>query len=246
MTAAAPAPTAIPWHRRLEARVLIAVTLIAGISLAAVLLAADRVVAKYSFARSEEELVAARAAFDRLVESRARFASAQTRLIAELPVFRATLDPASNIGGDAETISAMADDYAASSLPNSASSPTPAASGSALPDGRPGQTGEWRRRADRVRTYRTRLTRNRVDGQWPVPRRLRTGALCRRGPGTITAAYKLDDTVAAELALETHCEVNLVCASNRLCGSSLPAPQRSTLTALSRIAAACSATRITS
>ncbi len=111
MTAAAPAPTAIPWHRRLEARVLIAVTLIAGISLAAVLLAADRVVAKYSFARSEEELVAARAAFDRLVESRARFASAQTRLIAELPVFRATLDPASNIGGDAETISAMADDY---------------------------------------------------------------------------------------------------------------------------------------
>ena len=184
MTAAAPAPTAIPWHRRLEARVLIAVTLIAGISLAAVLLAADRVVAKYSFARSEEELVAARAAFDRLVESRARFASAQTRLIAELPVFRATLDPASNIGGDAETISAMADDYrrklsAEFCIVTDARGSWIGAPGwpaAARPEN--GVAG-----LDRVRTYRTRLSRDRVDGQRPVPRRLRARALCRRSPG---------------------------------------------------------------
>jgi hypothetical protein len=83
----------IPWHRRLEARVLIVVTLIAGASIAAALLAAGQVLQRYSLTRSSEDLAAARAAFDRLVDSRGRFAATETRLITELPVFRANLAP---------------------------------------------------------------------------------------------------------------------------------------------------------
>ena len=90
---------------------LIAVTLVASVSLTAVLYAAGRVVESYSLQRSADDLLAAKAAFDRLVERRARFAAAQTRLIAELPVFRAHMDPSSPIAGDAATISAMAEDY---------------------------------------------------------------------------------------------------------------------------------------
>ena len=74
---------------------LIAVALIASVSLTAVLYAAGRVVETYSLQRSADDLQTAKAAFDRLVESRARFAAAQTRLIAELPVFRAHMDPGS-------------------------------------------------------------------------------------------------------------------------------------------------------
>src|SRR4051812_40348903 len=101
----------IPWHRRLEARVLVAATLIAIVSLAAALLSASRVIQRYSFSRSSDDLGAARAAFDRLVDSRSRYAAAETRLITELPVFRANLDPASNVAGDAATIAAMAEEY---------------------------------------------------------------------------------------------------------------------------------------
>ena len=50
--------------------------------------------------------------------------------------------------------------------------------------------------------------------------------------GTITAGYKLDDKVAEELASVTLCEVNLVCAGDRLCASSLPDTQRAELTSV--------------
>jgi PAS domain S-box-containing protein len=232
VTTPEPAPTAIPWHRRLEARVLIAVTLIAGVSLAAVLLAANQVVKKYSYDRSQDELVAARAAFLRLVDSRARFASAQTRLIAELPVFRATLDPASNVGGDAETISAMADDYRRKL----------SAEFCIVTDGRgvwigaPGWPGGMPQNgvAGLIESARKGQPSHEIvsmdNGLFLVVSE--PALFAEEVLGTITAGYKLDDKVATELALETHCEVNLVCASNRLCGSSLPAPQRSSLTGL--------------
>jgi PAS domain S-box-containing protein len=224
-----PAP-AIAWHRRLEARMVVAVTLIAGISLAAVLFAADSVVWKYSFERSRGDLVAARAAFDRLVDSRARFASAQTRLIAELPVFRATLDPASNIGGDAETISAMAEDYRAKL----------SAEFCIVTDARGVWIGAPGWGVDRpengvrglIESARTGRASHQIvsmeKGLFLVVSE--PAMFAEEVLGTITAGYKLDDTVAAELALETHCEVNLACEGNRLCGSSLPFAQRSSLT----------------
>jgi two-component system cell cycle sensor histidine kinase/response regulator CckA len=232
VTAPEPAPTVIPWHRRLEARVLIAVTLIAGVSLAAVLLAANQVVRKHSYNRSLDELVAARAAFVRLVESRARFASAQTRLIAELPVFRATLDPSSNVGGDAETISAMADEYrrklsAEFCIVSDGRGVWIGAPG--WPGGRP-QNGV----AGLIQSARNAQASHQIiamdNGLFLVVSE--PALFSEEVLGTITAGYKLDDKVAAELALETHCEVNLVCGSSRLCGSSLPADQRSALTSL--------------
>ncbi|MEN3340431.1 MAG: hypothetical protein V7647_4107 [Acidobacteriota bacterium] len=211
---------------------LVAVTLIAGISLAAVLFAADHVVQTYSLERSRGDLLAARAAFDRLVDSRARFASAQTRLIAELPVFRATLDPASNIGRDAETIGAMAEDYR-SKL---------SAEFCIVTDGRgawigaPGWGGDRPENGvrDLIEAARTGRGSHQIvsmdKGLFLVVSE--PALFAEEVLGTITAGYKLDDAVAAELAIETHCEVNLVCAGNRLCGSSLAPAERSSLTRL--------------
>ena len=231
MTPTRPPAARIPWHRRLEARVIIAVTLIAAVSLAAVLFAAGRVVRGDSRTRSAEDLAAARAAFNRLVENRARFASAQTRLIAELPVFRATLDPASNIGADAATISGMADDYRRKL----------SAEFCIVTDGTGAWIGAQAGRAERrkpgsglIESARTGRASHDIvslaDGLFLVVSE--PAMFAEEVLGTITAGYKLDDHVAAELSLETRCEVNLVCAGNRLCGSSLPPADRPALTAL--------------
>jgi signal transduction histidine kinase len=221
-SAADPGPIPkIAWHRRLEARVLAAVTLIAGTSLAAALFAASGVIGRYSLARSTEDLAAARVAFDHLVESRGRFATAETRLITELPVFRANLDPASNIGADAATITTMAEEYR-QKLGADFCIVTDAR-GSWI--GNPGWVRNEPRRAlapfiDQARGGRS------VDEIVPL-----TGALylvvseparfADEVLGTMTAGYKLDDRVARDLSLVTHTEVNLVCSGYTLCGSSL-------------------------
>jgi PAS domain S-box-containing protein len=232
MSPAATAAAHIPWHGRLEARVIIAVTLIAGISLGAVLFAAGRVVQSYSLTRSREDLEAARAAFNRLVESRARFAAAQTKLIAELPVFRATIDPASNIGGDAATISGMADDYRRKLSAEFAV----VTDGRGVWIGAPGWPGGPPQGgvAGVIESARGGRPSHEIvsmaGGLFLVVSE--PAMFAEEVLGTITAGYKLDDAVASELSLETHCEVNLVCADNRLCGSSLPADQRAILTTL--------------
>jgi len=222
----------IPWHRRLEARVLIAVALIASVSLTAVLYAAGRVFESYSLQRSADDLAAAKAAFDRLVESRARFAAAQTRLIAELPVFRAHMDPSSLVAGDAATISAMAEDYRGKL----------AADFCIVTDARgrwisePRGTGRMAGlQADDVMS----VARGGQSAYDIVPFE-RSLYLIVSEPalfgdevlGTISAGYKLDDGVASELARATDCEVSLVCPDDRLCASSLPPAQRSGLTSL--------------
>jgi PAS domain S-box-containing protein len=231
VTAGKRAPN-IPWHGRLEARVLIAVTLIASISLAAVLYAASQVVQSYSFSQSRDDLEAARAAFTRLVESRARFAAAQTRLIAELPVLRATLDPSSNIGQDAETISGMADEYRRKL----------SAEFCIVTDSRgrwigaPGWPGGTTRGgvAEVIESARAGRASHEIvsmaDGLFLVV--AEPAMFAEEVLGTITAGYKLDDAVARELSLETRCDVNLVCADNRLCGSSLAQVQRDSLSVL--------------
>src|SRR2546427_6180774 len=76
-------PRAIPWHCRLETRVLICITLIAGLSLEVALLAAERIVTSNSMRRSAEDLHAAKSVFRRQMQSRADFANDQCRLIAE-------------------------------------------------------------------------------------------------------------------------------------------------------------------
>ena len=221
----------IPWHRRLEARLLAAVVLIAGVSLAAALFSASTVIQGYSLSRSSDDLGAARAAFDRLVNSRARVAATETRLITELPVFRANLDPASNIGGDAATITAMAEDYRRKLGADFCVVTDPR--GKWI--GEPGPPSDRARQALAASIDEARRGRSvgdvvaMADSLYLVvsePARFADEVL-----GTMTAGYKLDDRVAQELSLVTQTEVNLVCPGNRLCGSSLPAAERADLVA---------------
>jgi hypothetical protein len=226
------AATDIPWHRRLESRVLMAVALIAGVSLSAALYAAGRVVESYALERSADDLLAARGAFDRLVEGRARFAAAQTRLIAELPVFRAHMDPTSPIAGDAATISAMAEDYRRKL----------AADFCIVTDARGWRIGDPGG-ADRLQAVpigdvvdAARVGRSSYDivpfeqGLYLIvsePAMFADEVL-----GTITAGYELDDGVAAELSRATNCEVTFVCAGDRLCASSLAGADRAGLSSV--------------
>ena len=99
----------VPWHRRLETRVAIAVGLVIGICLAAVLFASAHIVQTNALSRATDDLQGARSAFDRLVDTRGDFAAEQLRLVTELPVFRAYMTPA--MMADEATIHAMADGY---------------------------------------------------------------------------------------------------------------------------------------
>jgi hypothetical protein len=102
--------SSLAWHRRLEARVLLGVGLIAGLSLLAILLATEQLVSTYSLRRSRQDLQAARAAFYQLVEARTAFAAAQSRLVTELPIFRAHMTDV-RLTEDAATLHEMADRY---------------------------------------------------------------------------------------------------------------------------------------
>ena len=101
---------AIPWHRRLEARVLAGVTAIVGISLAALTVVTGAVIARHTMARAEVDLAAAQAAFTHLVSTQSELVGAQTRLITGLPVFRAHMTD-SRLLTDVATMEAMADMY---------------------------------------------------------------------------------------------------------------------------------------
>src|SRR6476469_4181124 len=100
----------VPWHRGIEAHVVLGVSLLVALSLGAVLLATTRAVANESRSRASADLQAGRAAFDRLLESRAESSAALTRLITELPVFRAHLSD-SRVVRDVRTMDEMTDRY---------------------------------------------------------------------------------------------------------------------------------------
>src|SRR5688572_32737581 len=100
----------LPWHRRLEARVIVGVAALVALSLAAILLATTRVVTARSLERTAADLEAARVAFHRLATDRAEFASAQSALVTALPVFRAHLTD-TRLAEDVATLEAMADHY---------------------------------------------------------------------------------------------------------------------------------------
>ena len=53
--------------------------------------ATSQVVNRYSLGRSRDDVLAAREAFSRIIDTHAEFAARETRLIVELPVFRASL-----------------------------------------------------------------------------------------------------------------------------------------------------------
>jgi hypothetical protein len=226
VSASHPPSVAIPWHRRLEARVIVSVTLVAGVSLAAVVFVTSKRVTQYALDRSATDIGAAREAFARLIETRTEFAASEARLIAELPVFRSVMPL------DTATIDQTARDYCRMLdadfciVTNS--------------------EGHWIGRAGLV-----------VDAQAPPllaqiaeaqqgksvndifswagilfltvaePARFDTEVL-----GTFTVGYRLDDSVAAELAAVARCDVAFVCTGDRVCGTSLKPQDREALAAI--------------
>jgi len=103
-------PSSIPWHLRLEARVIVGVSVLVALSLGAVLVATTRAVTNRSLERTLADLEAARAAFYRLADDRAEFAAAQAALVTALPVFRAHMTDA-RLAGSVATLAAMSEEY---------------------------------------------------------------------------------------------------------------------------------------
>jgi PAS domain S-box-containing protein len=215
----------IPWHRRLEARVLGIIAAVAAVSLGAVLIGTGHIVTTYSLAQARGDLGAARTAFSRLVETRAEAAARQTRLVVELPVFRDALG-----AGDAPTVTGVIADYCGKL----------SAHFCVVADPR----GEWLGRsgidagaapalapvlaAARVPQSTTRLVAV-EDGLYLVV--AEPAMFGRELLGVFVAGFRLDDAVAQELAYVTHGEVSFICQRNLVCGSSLGREARAALAA---------------
>ena len=223
------APLSTPWRARLETRLLLFATLVTGVAVVAMLIAAQRVITASAIERTHEDQDAAKIAFDHLIERRGEFGTSQSRLITELPVFRAHLsDP--RIAADRATIQALADEYRSSTgadfllvatsdgtwagRSNWPSGPDP--DWAALPGGRPEGT-EGRRGLALL-----------PDGVYLVV--LEPARFVDEVLGWLAVGYRLDDRLAAELAAVTRADINIV-AGGRLWSSSLEPSRRSAMAA---------------
>src|ERR1700687_2175171 len=110
MPATARPSARIPWHRRIEAVVVVGSSLLVASSLGAVLVATTRLVTTRSIDRASLDLETARVTFSHLIANQAASAAAQARLITALPVFRAHMTD-SQLASDPATMFAMADEY---------------------------------------------------------------------------------------------------------------------------------------
>jgi PAS domain S-box-containing protein len=210
----------------METRVAVGISVLLALSLALVLTLTTRTVTARSLDRASHELEAARTAFARLVANRAEFASAQTRLITSLPVFRAHLTDV-RLASDIATLDTMADDYREQLRARfcivtdatgrwlgspgwPAGEPSPAAIRTLIDaalGGRPAQTiVSLHRQLFLVISEPARFAQETL--------------------GSLTIGYPLDDGVARELAVLTHAEVNLATMDGELSGSSLPETAR--------------------
>ena len=209
----------------MEARVTAGVTVLVGLALGAVLFATLRAVGNQSLTRATQDLEVARSTFTRSLESRAESAAALTRLITELPVFRAHLTD-SRLVSDASSIGAMADRYrrqlnAQFCIVTDSHGTWIGKPGWTAPTPPPGPLQSMIDAAIAGRSRRGIVTvQNQLFLLISEPVRFADEVL-----GTLSVAYALDDTVAKQLAEATHCEVNLVTGSH-INGSSLGADQR--------------------
>ena len=215
---------ALPWHRRLDARVALALAMLVAGALGAMFLITTQLVSTQSRSRAEDELDIARAAFASLMENRAASSTALATLVTELPVFRAHLTDA-RLAADRPTIDAMADGYRrqldahfvvvtnsegtwlASPGWGEDGGPPPAALGGLLEAASNGTA------ASRIIERRHELFL-----AVSVPARFADEVL-----GTLTAGYRLTDGFAEELARLAQCEVVLI-AGTKVAASSLKGP----------------------
>jgi hypothetical protein len=220
-------PPHVRWHHRLDARVAAGLTLLIGLSLGAVLIATIRVVSARSLTRAAAELDVARLAFSRSLDARSQSASALTRLVTALPVFRALISDA-RVVNDPQTMYEMSDGYrrqlnARFSVVTNARGAWLASPGWSAGGNAPALMSSIES-ARHGKSNRAILS---VDNHLFLvvsePGRFGDEIL-----GTLTMGYSLDDAVAAELAQVTDCQISLV-SSSQLSGSSLPASERAAL-----------------
>jgi predicted signal transduction protein with EAL and GGDEF domain len=221
-------PPTIAWHRRLEARVAAGVTILVALSLGALLAATTGAVTSRSLARASEDLDVARAAFYRSLDRRTQSAAALTRLVTELPIFRAHINDA-QLSADAATITEMADGYR-QQLNAQFTIVTDARGRWMGSPGWPGGAARARALDAAIQSAVSGTSRRDVV---PVHDRLFlvVSEPARFGEevlGTMTVGFALDDAVAQELAEATRCDVNLV-SGTRLAASSLRGQKRAAL-----------------
>jgi PAS domain S-box-containing protein len=208
----------------------VGVGLLVAVSLGAALATATRVATARSLTRASENMHAAQIAFERLVETRAESAAAQTRLITVLPVFRSHITE-ETLATDAVEMNVMADDYR-QQLRARFTIVTNRRGGWVANPGWPG--GEVSepvagsiREAMAGRPHHGNAS---IGGELFLivsePARFAEEVL-----GTMTAGFPIDDGVAAELAELAHVDVNLV-VGDRLAASSLRGEPRAALAAL--------------
>jgi PAS domain S-box-containing protein len=221
---------AIPWHQRLEARVLAGVTAIIGVSVAALIAVTGEVVARHTMTRAEGDLAAAQAAFTHLVSTQSELIGAQTRLITALPVFRAHMTD-SRLLRDVATMEAMADMYREEL--DAAFTIVSDSDGEWLAS--PGLSADVSRERLEPLVKATAAGRRQreilgLDGHLYLvvtePAMFADEVL-----GTLTAGYALDNVLAYELARTTGRDVVLV-AGTTISGSSLNPAARATLAGL--------------
>ncbi|HYN06738.1 MAG TPA: PAS domain S-box protein [Vicinamibacterales bacterium] len=225
-------PVFLPWHWRLEARVLLSIPIIAGFALGAVLASTIGVVNNYSLDRARDDLVAAHGAVERLVDARAESAARQVRLIADMPPFRQAVEGSAAESG-AQAIANLTESFCRKI----------AASFCVVTDSR----GRWQAQSNAPRERASRQSVTALIDTARGGRAARGIVALADGPaivvaepvksatdvvGSLTAAYRLDDAVAGELSKLTGGEVAFICADRMLCGSSLSESRRIALAAL--------------
>jgi signal transduction histidine kinase len=214
-----------PWHARLETRLLLFVTLVTGAAVMAMLLAANRVITTGAIEHMHEDQDAAKQAFDRLLDRRGESAASQSRLITELPVFRAHLsDP--RLASDDATIQALADQYRVSVTADFVLVATADGTWRGRSNWPIATAPDWMSIAGSTRPAAPEGRRTLVtlaDGVYLVilePARFVDEVL-----GWMAIGYRVDDDVALELASITRADVNIV-AGGRLWSSSLAGEPR--------------------
>jgi diguanylate cyclase (GGDEF)-like protein len=224
-------PQLIPWHLRLEARVIVGISVLVALSLVAVLVATTRAVTTRSLERTSTDLDAARTAFYRLTDDRAEFAAAQAALVTALPVFRAHMTD-SRLAGDVATVNAMGAEYRRQLKADFCI----VADRDERWTSRPG----WPAGVDPSEVVRTSIHEatagrphraiaelgDRLFLIVSEPARFAEEIL-----GTLTVGLALDDAVARRLAEVTHSDVNIV-AGRQLSASSLAGADRLALAGL--------------
>jgi len=186
-----------------------------GLSLGALLVATTQAVTRRSLLRASEDLETARAAFDRSLDSRTQSAAALTRLVTELPIFRAHLTDA-RLAADPATITEMADGYRRQ-LNAAFAVVTDARGRWAGSPGWPAGTAPAPGLQAAIESAVSGTSHREIvavnDNLFLVvsePARFAEEVL-----GTMTVGYALDDAVARELARATHCDVNLVAGTHK-------------------------------